>query len=203
MNTLEFILKKYKLTMDDESPMMFYGTRWKYLPRLFRDVGFTVGAEIGVEEGTFSKRLCQVIPGLRLYSIDPWESYGYYAGRRHYSQDGMEKKYQKAVSTLSLFNCEIIRAFSHEAVDRFANGSLDFVHIDGNHDFDNVYRDIAIWIRKVRPGGIISGHDYYNSKDPKRCRAKDAVLRWTSETGMDPWFVIVGSRYPSYFWVVP
>jgi SAM-dependent methyltransferase len=40
------------------------------------------------------------------------------------------------------------------------DGSLDFVFIDGAHDYQHVRDDIAAWWPKVRPGGSIAGDDY-------------------------------------------
>lgn len=42
----------------------------------------------------------------------------------------------------------------------FADGSLDYVFIDGSHDGESVAADLKAWIPKVRTGGIAAGHDY-------------------------------------------
>ena len=49
---------------------------------------------------------------------------------------------------------------SEEASKHFENESLDFVFIDGLHDYESVKNDISYWYPKVKVGGIISGHDY-------------------------------------------
>ena len=41
-----------------------------------------------------------------------------------------------------------------------ADGSFDVVFLDGMHDFPNVYGDATRWSRKVRPGGVLAGHDF-------------------------------------------
>ena len=51
-----------------------------------------------------------------------------------------------------------------EAVEDFADGSLDFIYIDANHDFRYIAEDLSEWTKKVRPGGIVSGHDYFYTK---------------------------------------
>lgn len=53
-----------------------------------------------------------------------------------------------------------LRMTSLEAADRFPDGSLDFVFIDAAHDFDSVLADIRAWLPKVRPDGVLAGHDY-------------------------------------------
>ena len=185
--------------MHDEPPFFISGTRWKYLVPLFKKMGLTKGVEIGVEHGEFSKHLCKSIPNLTLHSIDPWLSYGYLSKT---SQEKMDRNYQKTLDVLSPFpNCTVIRAKASDAVRQFENGSLDFVYIDGNHDYEHAYQDIFHWSQKVRAGGIISGDDYFNSRIPGRCRVKDAVDKWTREHVIPIWFVLVGSWRPNWFWV--
>lgn len=42
------------------------------------------------------------------------------------------------------------------------NESLDWVYIDAGHTYEDVKADLAAWIPKVRIGGIIAGHDYFD-----------------------------------------
>lgn len=42
----------------------------------------------------------------------------------------------------------------------FADGTRDAVFIDADHSEEAVSRDIAAWWPKVKPGGILAGHDY-------------------------------------------
>ena len=52
---------------------------------------------------------------------------------------------------------------SLEAAARFADKSLDFVWIDGNHEYEAVKADIMAWLPKVKAGGVLAGHDYFKS----------------------------------------
>lgn len=52
-----------------------------------------------------------------------------------------------------------IEAPSVDAAAKFADGSLDFVFIDAPRDFVNVFADVRAWYPKVKPGGVIAGHD--------------------------------------------
>jgi hypothetical protein len=42
----------------------------------------------------------------------------------------------------------------------FEDNSLDFVYIDANHTYEGVKEDIKYWYPKVKPGGLLLGHDY-------------------------------------------
>ena len=54
----------------------------------------------------------------------------------------------------------VIRKPSTEAAKTFEDGSLDFVFIDACHEYQDVKDDIESWIDKIKPGGVIAGHDY-------------------------------------------
>ena len=132
------------------------------LAEYFNTLGFKVGAEVGVCDGRYSQVLCESIPGLKLYCVDAWTAY------LDNSQDGTQRQLDKTLritlDRLQNYNTIIIKDWSLEAVKKI-NEPLDFVYIDCNHKFDYVMEDIIGWSRKVRKGGIVSGHDYWNIKD--------------------------------------
>ena len=179
--------------------------RWTYLPNLFKEMGFTVGAEIGVELGAFSKHLIQDNPNLKLYCIDFWKSYmfngagkgGVKAGK---SSSRQQDYYQRAVEKLAPYNCELIRASSMDAVKDFDDESLDFVYIDANHDYEFVKEDIREWSKKVRIGGIVSGHDYqvFSSGNDGVIRAVD---EWVAENNIDLIVLNDGKRANSWYYI--
>lgn len=198
MDTLGSILKKYRLTGKEKSPIRLFCSRWVSMPRLFRKLGFTVGAEIGVEIGTFSKYLCQDNPGLKLYSIDSWSAYIDYGFGK--TQDRQDIYYESAKVKLAPYNCEIIKDFSMNAVKRFKDESLDFVFIDASHAYEHVKEDIHEWSKKVRSGGIVAGHDYYVFNSGNDGVVK-AVGEWVSENNIKPWFIYNKEKTPSWFYV--
>lgn len=72
-----------------------------------------------------------------------------------------------------------IRATSRRAAQLFADGEIDLVFIDACHDYAAVAEDIATWLPKVRPGGIIAGHDYNREVWPGVVQAVDeAFANW-------------------------
>lgn len=68
---------------------------------------------------------------------------------------------KKAHTRLKRFNDKItwIKAYSDIAASKIPR-DLDFVYIDGNHDYEFVKQDIALYYPKVRNGGVIGGHNF-------------------------------------------
>ena len=80
-----------------------------------------------------------------------------------------------------------------DAVKEFADNSLDFVYLDGNHNFTHIAEDIHHWLRKVKPGGILSGHDYVKHKPGIDTHVYQVVNAYTDAYFIKPWFVL-GTR---------
>ena len=53
----------------------------------------------------------------------------------------------------------LVRATFEEARAQFPDGSVDLLHIDGRHAYEDVVADYEIWRSSVRDGGIILFHD--------------------------------------------
>ena len=57
---------------------------------------------------------------------------------------------------------EVIRKESAEGSKGFKDNFFDFIYIDANHTYKYVCEDLALWYPKLKPGGILAGHDYLN-----------------------------------------
>lgn len=64
---------------------------------------------------------------------------------------------------------------SMEAVQKFENESIDFVFIDGSHEYEDIKDDIISWLPKVKRGGVLAGHDYYFPPQPLNWRMSAVV----------------------------
>lgn len=112
-----------------------------------------VGVEIGVHLGVNAFNMLSVLPNLKmLYLVDPYLDDRYGTGG-----------YRKGVmlSHLKRFDDRItlVQNSSSVAVDSIPDG-VDFVFIDGNHDYGFVKDDIGLYYPKIVMGGVLGGHDY-------------------------------------------
>lgn len=186
---LSYIVNKYNLDQSAGMPVEIPNTDRNTLARLFYELGYKVGAEIGVERGLYSEVLCKSNPNLELYSVDAWTAYRGY--RDHVTQAKLDDIYADAKQRLSPFKCTLVKGFSLDVANDFRDGSLDFVYVDANHEVRQVIDDISAWDRKVRPGGIVAGHDYTLRKGAGYLmHVPYAVQAWTKSYSIAPWFVL-------------
>lgn len=188
--TLEYILNKYNLPSTGEPIEIPNVGRIDFI-RWVKELGFTRGAEIGVDHAEFSHDLCENNSQLKLYGIDPYLKYDEY--REYDSQEEMDGIYEHAKALMSVHTkkgkYELIRKKSEDALADIEDESLDFVYIDANHEGDYPYNDIVNWAKKVRKGGIVAGHDYVRIK-VLNFTIKDALEKYTKEYNINPWFVL-------------
>ena len=142
------------------------------LPALLNRRGLTgQAAEIGVKLGRFSDLLLGSWQGEKLISIDPWleAEADEYVDHANVAQDQHEQFYRRTKELLAKHGSrsEIWRATSVEASQRVPDRSLDFVYIDARHDYDSVLEDLEAWFPKLRPGGLMAGHDYADGEFPQ------------------------------------
>jgi predicted O-methyltransferase YrrM len=191
------IRNKFKFVSRDVSPTVVLPIQHGKLSsrlemaEIFGEAGFKLGAEIGVNTGKFSLHLLQCMKDGKLILVDPWSAYDNCSDRR------AECHYQATIERLSGFNIEAKRMTSMQAVKDIEDESLDFVYIDGLHDFNNAAMDIISWVPKVKKGGIVSGHDYYHGPDFGVVQAVDS---YTKCNHIDTWY-ITREGVPSFFWV--
>lgn len=169
------------------------------LIRVLARMGATTGAEIGVWEGQYSESLCRGIRHLKLYAVDPWAPYAEYRERKN-DQVRLDRAYTLTCERLRPFSASVLRMSSLEAAETIPDGSLDFVYIDGNHEASHVAADLEAWTPKVRPGGLVAGHDYFENPKKPFIQVVPVVDRFTRDRAIAPWFVFAKDKSPSYVW---
>jgi hypothetical protein len=121
-----------------------------------------VGVEIGVWRASGTMALLDKMPNLKLYSIDPWlhqKGRGY---EMEGEQDGQDLSFRVAFKRLKKYGARsvLLRMGSDDAISKI-NELLDFVWIDGDHNEDQVRRDIINWRPKIKKRAIFCGHDWH------------------------------------------
>ena len=113
-----------------------------------------IGSYIGESTVVFADAFKQVI------SVDPYVD-NYDPTDHACKQAPFEMVYKQFLfNTKSFHNITHIRKTSDQAIKHLAIESVDFVYIDGNHQYDFVKKDIESYFKIIKPNGFLGGHDY-------------------------------------------
>ena len=123
------------------------------------------GVEVGVQNAGFSQQIMSQWEGKQLILVDAWRGLDDHLDCAHVSDHEFENQYGRTRRRMKQYGerVRIIRALSVEAAATFADDYLDFVYIDANHAYLAIKADMAAWWPKLKPGGLFSGHDYFNA----------------------------------------
>jgi predicted O-methyltransferase YrrM len=74
-----------------------------------------------------------------------------------------------------------ILGYSHEVARAWRFGYVDLVFVDGGHNYQDCYGDMALWFEHLRPGGILAVHDYEADMLPLIKRAVDDFVQTAAD----------------------
>jgi hypothetical protein len=156
-----------------------------------------IGAEIGVAGGQHIKALIENTNIEKMYGIDPytnetWDMHKFFDVNSDYG--GFDGLYEEVSEMLSVYGdkVELVRKRSLDAALDFEDGCLDFIFIDGAHDYQNCYDDIAYWHHRVCDGGYVMGHDWEHSSCPG---VQQAVIEHYGDN-------VIGIPAPVHVWYI-
>lgn len=182
-----------------------------YFSRLFRDGGFRVGMEVGVADGRFSEHFLKDNSGIGEFTwhmVEPFPNTALVSryppagegGNIGIGFDPADKPWAER-NIGNNANKVFHRAFSNNKsfLNTILVESLDFVYLDGAHDYPYVKGELEdIW-SKVRIGGIIAGHDYCDHGEKegvafKQCQGCSDVPRCV---GYTDYGIKIGHKSPT------
>lgn len=131
----------------------------------------SVGIEVGVYKGGFSKLILQILDPESLYLVDPWQWHKQWFVSHTEEEQGLmasgknttegDAIYEEVKRTFANYpSVKLIRNTSAEASKLFADNYFDWVFIDGDHRYKPVGEDLRNWWPKIKPNGFLCGDDY-------------------------------------------
>lgn len=169
--------------------------RWDFLAALMRELNLKSFVEVGCKEGRTTGHVLANVPDSTAVAIDPWVIQEPSADpkRETYKDWDFAKIEAEFWENIGEHKnrCTMLRMTSLEAAERWHLDSPDLVFIDALHDYESVKADIEAWWPRVRPGGVLAGHDW-NHQWPgvERAVAEGFDLM---QVGVGPdsvWFVV-------------
>lgn len=146
----EIIIPKYNLEAKHLKNLKGIVNR-KELLKLLPKNGIV--AEIGVDEGHFTKEILEFNSPNKLHLIDVWNTDRYHQGKREQVEITFKNEIEKEKVVLNL-------GFSTEVVQDFPDGYFDWVYIDTTHCYKNTLQELEMYSVKIKPGGFLAGHDF-------------------------------------------
>lgn len=117
-----------------------------------------VGAWKGQSAAFFAVELANSGKAIQFDVVDTWQG-----SEEHASDPDVQsgRLYETFLANLAPVRSFVrpVRKASVEAAATYADGSLDVVFLDGDHDLAAVLADLQAWWPKVKPGGWLLGHD--------------------------------------------
>jgi hypothetical protein len=185
----------------------FYVRNRTHLPLLLNARGLVgQGVEVGVAQGVYSEQLLKSWKGKRLFSVDPWREYPQeiYRDATNVRQEIHDRQFAETTARLAAFGdrSRVMRMTSSEAATTFGDGELDFVYLDAQHHHEAVKQDIALWMPKIKSGGLFAGHDYVEgdlkegrfgvkSAVDELAKSQNLKLHVTADPPFPSWFVLI------------
>jgi hypothetical protein len=134
----------------EHAPFAFWLTA-KHRPRTI--------VELGSARGYSLLCFCQAVKKLgcdtKVYAIDTWKGDDHAGLYGEKVFDELRSYHEPRYSKFST----MIRSTFDEALSRFDDGSIDLLHIDGRHYYDDVKHDFNAWRPKLSPRAVVLFHD--------------------------------------------
>jgi hypothetical protein len=122
--------------------------------------------ELGTYWGTSLFAFSQAVKDLQLptrcVAIDTWEGDDH-TGK--YENNVYETVQEIASTVFGGIDIHLIKGFFINAVEDFADNSIELLHIDGLHTYEAVKEDFTTWLPKLAENGVILFHDIADSCD--------------------------------------
>lgn len=112
-----------------------------------------VVAEAGVDHGDLSEMILNIARPQRFHLIDMWSSTRYHSGLEQHVRNRFSKEMASGQVHIDL-------GLSTDVLARFPDQYFDWIYIDTDHGYTVTAAELAIAVNKVKPEGIIAGHDY-------------------------------------------
>ena len=110
-------------------------------------------AELGVNRGEFSNEILGTTVPAVLHLVDIWGTNRYHDGLF----DEVKEKFKDKIESKVV---RIHRKLSTDAASDFEDGYFDMIYIDTDHSYATTRDELLAYLPKMKPDGIIAGHDY-------------------------------------------
>lgn len=126
--------------------------------------------ELGSQYGCSLFSFCQAVRDFKLNTeinaVDMWSGD---IGAEITGEEVYALVQKTAATYYPEVNLHLFQMCFDDARPNFADNSIDILHIDGGHTFEDVEHDFTTWLPKLKENGIVLFHDVYSPIDQGSC----------------------------------
>ena len=126
--------------------------------------------ELGSQYGCSLFTFCQAVRDFKLNTeinaVDMWSGD---IGAEITGEEVYALVQKTAATYYPEVNLHLFQMCFDDARPNFADNSIDILHIDGGHTFEDVEHDFTTWLPKLKENGIVLFHDVYSPIDQGSC----------------------------------
>lgn len=123
-----------------------------------------VGCWLGKSTAYCARRILECGTRIAFYAVDTWEGTPNEPALMEAARSAggsVFHMFRQNMEDAGVLACiQPMQMTSVAAAAQFAAGTIDFVFIDADHSTAAVQADIAAWLPKIKPGGVLAGHDW-------------------------------------------
>lgn len=153
-----------------------------------------VVAEIGALRGHFSREIMRVAEPRELHLVDVWwelfgdvypdwgpeTRHGTLTTRAaHEEVSQLARDYERDNGAL----CRVHVGDDRVVLKEFADHHFDWVYVDSSHEYEHTRQELELLRTKVKPDGIIAGHDWFDDPDHPHHGVRRAIGEFCAEHG--------------------
>jgi len=151
-----------------------------------------ITAEIGVFKGQFSKHILEITKPKELHLIDVWwKLYGeYYSDWGAYTDFGKlstKDAYQQVLDNTQSNRdaCKFHVGDSLEMLKEMPDQYFDWIYLDSSHSYEATLAELKLLDVKMKPEGIITGHDWTPAPNSQHYGVSVAVKEFCQATNWE------------------
>jgi hypothetical protein len=114
-----------------------------------------LGTHFGYSYFVFCEAVVRLGIATRTFALDSWEGDDQ-AGL--YTEDVFEFVSRTNERQYAGFST-LLRGYFDESLDKIKDGTIDLLHIDGRHGYEDVRHDFDSWLPKLSPHAVVLFHD--------------------------------------------
>lgn len=174
---LELINSGFNYAFGNSSSKVFENARNAYeVPRFkSRDTDFLewipkngIVAELGVETGTYAKKIFEITKPKELHLVDVWDSISDPWPSREQQSENYTQILQTFEAAISKRQIIVNKGDDISYLLSLPDNYLDWIYIDSSHAYEHTLQELITSDLKVKPGGFICGHDYVDNQFGRR-----------------------------------